>query len=155
MRPYLNLYYRSTYELLESVRSNYALKLKYALFQFKEFNPNFGRKVIYHKRLFGKIIEKKIEFNDKHIHFVSVQNKYQTSHIHNDGPIINIFENHTFNFEIESDTEEEEEESEFEYEESDDQIELQEDHEMNQEEEPEFESDYEYPDSDDEMNQVD
>uniref|UniRef100_A0A6C0KXQ9 Uncharacterized protein n=1 Tax=viral metagenome TaxID=1070528 RepID=A0A6C0KXQ9_9ZZZZ len=71
MRPYLNLYINYMFQIsgTEKKESSYIM-LKKKLFKFAKFNPQFGKKILKSKKIFGKKVGPyEIIFDDKHINF--------------------------------------------------------------------------------------
>jgi hypothetical protein len=73
MKPYLLLYYKSQYSLIQHIKYDSLQMLNNKLNIFQKYNPVFGRKIIILEKkyvnLFRCKTSKKYAFNDKHILF--------------------------------------------------------------------------------------
>jgi hypothetical protein len=87
MKPYLNLFYKSQYSLINNERLYCKKLLKKKLYHFNKFNPTFGRK-IFLKRSAYLNKPTQFEYNSKHISFYADENENS----HN-----NFMSNHTNN----------------------------------------------------------
>ena len=81
MKPYLLLYYKSQYSLIEHIKFTSSNILNNKLNSFQKYNPIFGRKIVVLKKITTpnfkrKIFIKNYIFNDKHILF----NKNNNTH---------------------------------------------------------------------------
>lgn len=74
MRPYLLLFIKSLYSLIPMVKVDSSKELNYKLKRFHKFNPKFGEKIYYFKKIYNPELGtlrrvSKHWFNDKHIKF--------------------------------------------------------------------------------------
>jgi len=93
MRPYLNLYYKSKYDLQPPVRKYYNTILKFKLYEFIKYNPIFGRKYIAHKKNeTNHISGKEVKYNDAHIPFSLKTSPFVSSHLTIDSSFINEYQ---------------------------------------------------------------
>jgi len=114
MRPYLHLYITSKYSIIGTEkRCISGMLLKRKLHDFAKFNPLFGRKKIVTNRFFNRRLSINVKFNDSHINFYEKPNSNpeQESYLEEDAES---------NLEPERETE-------FQYEESDDVVDSEDD----------------------------
>ena len=84
MKPYLMLYLKSRYSLIENIKIEAELLLEKKLIRFYYFNPEFGRKKIVSTYVLknDKIVQEfSQEFNKKHVGFYKKNDDFMNSHI--------------------------------------------------------------------------
>jgi hypothetical protein len=150
MQPYLLLFIMSQYAYLETHQKEASYLLNKVLVNFNNFNPNFGRKkykiITKQYNYKTKIIEKIIEFDEKHIKFMDnncQKNKFLLDHLKYEENI--LFFNVTYNGDepIENDDYHEEEDDDEEDNNEEDNNEEDDEEEEHHQEEEEHEEDEE------------